>query len=174
MPTSEDVVRFIDCLPSHLQSRHADGKIGFSVIKNAELQLDRALTFEYPDWSLARRDGYRIDATIQGLLDRGEITKDPAREKQWITYEIIHKLATAVLSDAVQNGTKNWDITLAGTFSLVFQAALAARSGDITKSVGYKGDEYLKWQDIDLRATGSGDEMVFNMTVKLLYRKGYK
>lgn len=157
-----------------MQSRHDDGKIGFSVIKNAELQLDRALTFEYPNWSITRRGGYRIDAAIQGLLDKGEITKDPVREKQWITYEVVHKLATAVLSDAVQTGTKNWDLTLAGTFSFVFQAALAARSGDIMKSVGYKGDEYLKWQDIELRATGSGDEMVFKMKVKLLYRKGYK
>jgi hypothetical protein len=172
MPTVDDIVQFICCLPNHLQSRHSDGKISWSVVVRAEAELRRALTFEYPDWSISRNGRLQIDAAIQKLLDTDQITKDPAREKQWITCVIIHKLATAVLSDVVQQGTKNWDLTIAGTFSLVLQAALAARSGDINRSAEYTGDEHLKWQDIELTATG--DRSSFKMTVKLLYRKGFK
>jgi hypothetical protein len=167
-----DIIRFIECLPNHLQSRHSDGKISWSVIRRAVTEVRRALELEYPDWSINRNGRLQIDAVIQELLDTDQITKDPAREKQWITCVMIHKLATAVLSDAVQQGTKNWDLTLVGTFSIVFQAALASRSGEIARSKGYTGDEHMKWEDIELRATGDGS--AFEMTVKLFYRKGHK
>jgi hypothetical protein len=175
-PTGEDVIRFISRLPSHLQSRHSDGKIAWTMIKNARMQLDRALTFHYSDYKLSRHVALRIDATIQKLLDDGQITKDPVREKQWLTCQIVKKLATAVISDAVQQGTRSWDMTLAGTFSLVLQAAMASRSGDFTRSAHYTGDEYLKWQDIQLVATGSNDNngLVFKMLIKLSYRKYHK
>ncbi|KAL8714820.1 MAG: hypothetical protein Q9220_001333 [cf. Caloplaca sp. 1 TL-2023] len=110
------------------------------------------------------------------LLDDGQITKDPVREKQWLTCQIVKKLATAIFSDAVQQGTVNWDTILAGTFSLVVQAAMASRSSDFMRSAHYTGDEYLKWQDMELVATASDDDnmLVFKMMVKLLYRKGHK
>lgn len=140
------------------------------------MQLDRALAFHYPDYKLSRHAALRIDVTIQKLLDDGQITKDPVREKQWLTCQIVKKLATAVMSDAVQQGTQSWDVTLAGTFSLVLQAAMASRSGDFKRSAHYTGDEYLKWQDIELVATVSDDnnELVFKMMIKLFYRKGHK
>jgi hypothetical protein len=170
------VIRFINRLPNHLQSRHSDGKIGWNVIQDARRHLDRALAFHYPDYNLSRNATLRIDATIQTLLDDGQLTKDPVREKQWLTCQIVKKLATAVLSDAVQQGTKSWDETLAGTFSLVLQAAMASRSGDFTRSNGYTGDEYLKWKDIELVATDDNDNngLVFKMLIKLFYRKSHK
>jgi hypothetical protein len=145
------------------------------MINNALYQLDRALAFHYPDYKLSRHASLRIEATIQKLLDDGQITKDPVREKLWLTCQIVKRLATAVVSDAVQHGTKSWDATRAGTFSLVLQAAMASRSGDFTRSSHYTGDQYLKWQDIELVAVyGDDNELVFKMLVKLFYRKGHK
>lgn len=169
-------MRFISRLPTHLESRHSDGKIAWTLIKNALVQLDRSLSFHYADYNLSRHGRLRIEATIQKLLDDGQITQDPVREKQWLTCQVVKKLATAVVSDAVQNGTRSWDFTLAGTFSLVLQAALSSRSGDFKRSSHYTGDEYLKWQDIELVAVGSNDndKLVFKMLVKLFYRKGAK
>ena len=144
------------------------------MIKNAEMQLDRALTFHYADYKLSRHDALRLDATIQKLLIDGEITRDPVREKQWLTCQIIKKLVTAVLIDAVENGTKSWDATLAGSFALVLQAALSARSGDIKRSAHYSGEEYLKWRDIELIATAQDGKVTLKMLIKLFWRKGAK
>jgi hypothetical protein len=135
-------------------------------------QVGRAITLKYPDRATSRNDKLKVDAAVQELLDTDQVTNDPVREKLWIGCVMIQKLATAVLSDAVQQGTKNWDLTIASTFSIVLQAALASRSGETTRSAGYTGDEYMKWQDIELTATGDGS--AFKMTVKLLYRKGHK
>jgi hypothetical protein len=167
-------VRFIARIPSHLQSRHSDGKIGYSVIQNAHTALERSLAFHYADWKLSRHDVLRIGATIQQLLNDGLITKDPVREKQWLTCQVVKKLVTAVLMDAIQNGTKCWDMTVAGCFSLVLQAALCSRAGDFMRSKHYTGGEYLKWEDIQLVATVDNGEVSLKMLVKLLWRKGHK
>jgi hypothetical protein len=88
------VIRFISLLPKHLQSKHSDGKVAWAVIVNAEEQLKRALVFNYDGYRLScvRSDAFRIEAMIQPLLNRGELTRDPIREKQWLTCQIIKKL----------------------------------------------------------------------------------
>jgi hypothetical protein len=137
------------------------------------------LTFKYPDWKITSHDASRLDATIQDLLNNDHITKDPVREKQWIGCQIMKRLATAVLTNAAQRGTKSWDATLAGTFSLVLQSAMTSRVGDFKRSKLYNGEEYLKWQDIELIAanassTTDNDKITFRMRVTLYYRKGFK
>lgn len=76
MPTSEDMVRFIAALPHHLKGRGADCKPALSVIKNAQMHLDRALAFHYECFKLSRTGALRIEATIQHLLNDGKITRD--------------------------------------------------------------------------------------------------
>jgi hypothetical protein len=153
--------------------------VSWSVIKNAERSLNHSLTFKYPDWHVTAHGAKRLDSTIQQLLNDGHITKDPAREKQWIGSQIVKRLATAVLTNAAQRGASSWDTILAGTFSLVLQAAVSSRSGDIKQSLLWTGEEYLKWRDIEIMAvndssTADNDKMVFRMKVTLSYRKGFK
>lgn len=38
--------------------------------------------------------------------------------------------------------------------SLVLMTATAARAGDIARSDMYKGEEYVYWSDVELKATG--------------------
>ena len=174
-PTGDDIARFLSQLPSHLQSRHDDGKIAWTVIKNAEVQLERGLTFNYEGFSLSRREAIRLDATIQQLLDDGEITKDPARESLWLTCQLVKRMIKVVFSDAIVNGTKSWDATLAGCLGLALQAALVSRAGDFKRSAHYTGDEHLKWQNIELLAKGSSaHDPKLTMLVTLLHRKGHK
>ncbi|KIV90268.1 hypothetical protein PV10_07589 [Exophiala mesophila] len=78
-PTGDDIARFLTQLPDHLQSRHDDGKIAWTLIKGARVQLERALAFEHEYFKLSKRDGIRLDATIQQLLNDGKITKEPVR-----------------------------------------------------------------------------------------------
>ncbi len=93
----------------------------------------------------------------------------------WLTCQIMKRMVTAVFTDAINNGTKSWDTTLAGCLGLALQAALAARAGDFKQSAHYTGVEYLKWENIELIAKGSSVENPkLTMLVTLLYRKGHK
>ncbi len=174
-PTGEDIVRFLAQLPSHLQSHHDDGKISWTVIKQAAHLVERALTFHHEDFNLSKRGSMRIDAIVQQLLNDGHLTKDPIREALWLSSQMVKRMAMAVFSDAMLNGTKSWDATLSGLLALVMQAALASRAGDIKRSGGYKGVEYLKWEDIVLVAKGSSvTDPKLTMLMTLKYRKNYK
>ncbi|KAK4959786.1 hypothetical protein LTR10_002674 [Elasticomyces elasticus] len=63
---------------------------------------------------------------------------------------------------------------------VVLTAALGCRSGDITRTIVYKGTEYMKFRDNDLRLdiTKTGDPNVtladIPATVTIPYAKGYK
>ena len=84
------------------------------------------------------------------------------------------QLVTSVVSDAIQNGTKSWDMTLGGSFALVLQAAMSSRAGDFKRSAHYTGEQYLKWQDIELVAKVRDGRVVMKMLVTLHYTKGHK
>lgn len=168
------MARFISRLPSHLESRHQDGKIAWTVIRDAEKQLNRSLAFHYPNYKLSRHETLRIGAVVQKLLDEGKITRDPVRERQWLTSEIMKKLVTAVIVNAVHNGTKSWDVTVSSCLSLVLQAAMASRSGDFRRSHHYDGEEFLKWRDIQLVVEERNGVGSLRMLIKLRYCKGQK
>ncbi|KAF7189366.1 hypothetical protein HII31_09344 [Pseudocercospora fuligena] len=173
-PTGEDIARFIAQLPDHLQSRHDDGKTAWTLIKSAEVSLDRSLSFHFPDFKLSKHEALRIDATIQKLIDDGKVTKDLVREKQWLTCQVMKRMITVIFEDAINNGTKSWDVTLAGCLGLALQAAITSRAGDFRRSSHYQGEQYLKWENIELKATGDRENPRLAMLVTLYFRKGFK
>lgn len=64
----------------------------------------------------------------------------------------VRKLATCLLSDALTNGTIDWDVTLAKTLSIVLTAALASRTGDITTApLDVHELPFLCYKDITLK-----------------------
>ena len=137
--------------------------------------LERALVFHYKDFKLTKQDAHRIDAVIQQLLNDGKITKDPVRERLWLGSRIVQQMAVAMLNNAINNGTKSWDVTLSCCLTIVLQSALACRAGDIQRSKHYTGEEYLQWKHITLKATGATvQNPKLTMLVTLLYRKGHK
>jgi hypothetical protein len=105
-PTTEDVVRFFAAFPKYMEGRGTHGKPAWSVMKNAQMQLNRLLIFHHEDYNATKRGQVRIDAAIATLLKDGIITRDPVREKQWITCQTIKNLVTTVLIDALNNDTK--------------------------------------------------------------------
>ncbi|KAK4997294.1 hypothetical protein LTR66_003269 [Elasticomyces elasticus] len=61
-PTGEDVARFLLRLPEHIAGRHPTGAISWAYLKNRERQLERSLTFEYPEFKLTKHQALKIDA----------------------------------------------------------------------------------------------------------------
>ena len=110
------MIRFISLLPKHLQSKHSDGKVVRTVIRDAEKHLERALVFNFDDYRMSDREAFRIEAMIKTLLNRGEITRDPIREKQWLNCQIIEKLRCR---PHCENGYSQRNPDLIGRYSII-------------------------------------------------------
>lgn len=160
-------------LPGHIQARRRDGVPAWMTIKTAEYAVEVGLQFHYPSFTMSTSQARRLDVLIQTMLDEGKITKDPFREKQWLTCEIMKRMTAAVLANAIDHGTKCWDTTVANALSLVMQSALSSRSGDFKKSLLY-ADEFLKWEHIVLAALGDRANPKLTMVVTLNHCKGWK
>lgn len=57
-------------------------------------------------------------------------------------------------SEVIIEGTRSWDKIMLQVLSLVLMTATAVRAGDIARSDMYKGEEYVYWSDVELKATG--------------------
>jgi hypothetical protein len=65
---------------------------------------------------------------------------------------LVRKLSAGLFKNALTNGTINWDVTIAKSFSIVLTAALACRTGDITTAPLEEHDlPFLCYMDITLK-----------------------
>ena len=128
-----------------------------------------ALIFYYNDFILSRQVITRLSSTINDLFYNGLLTKDPAIEKHSIGAVIVRRLSAGMFTDALKNGTINWDVVLAKALSIMITAATGARTGDLTVA---RLDEqelpYLCYQDITLKLAG-GDKLE-NLVAKVVIR----
>ncbi|KAK5686509.1 hypothetical protein LTS10_002629 [Elasticomyces elasticus] len=98
----------------------------------------------------------------------------------WIGFVTLSRMIRAYLTHTLKHGTMNWDIRISRYLGVVLQAALGCRAGDIARTIGYKGTEYMKFRDIDLKLniTKTGDPNAIladiRATVTIPYAKGYK
>lgn len=92
----------------------------------------------------------------------------------WLVCRTTNALSTALLQDALLNGSPNWDITLSDVLAILLQSALACRPGDMKMTDGYKQKEDLQLKDVDLRVTETSEEPAIKMTVTLRFCKGFK
>ncbi len=71
-------------------------------------------------------------------------------------------------------GVESWDIVIAKSLSLVLVSAFACRPGEVSRSKMYKGEEYLKWGDIDLYCDGEPIYSNLRAAVTLRWEKSFK
>ena len=103
------------------------------------------------------------------------MTKDPAIEKHPAGAVMVRRLSAGMFTDALKNGTINWDVVLAKALSIVMTAATGARTGDLTVATMDEQElPYLCYKDITLKLAG-GDKLE-NLVAKVLIRneKGWK
>lgn len=66
--------------------------------------LINGLTFRYRAFKLDAHDRMRLANILELLKERNLITKDPVREKLWLGCQLIKKITTAIIVDAIDNG----------------------------------------------------------------------
>ncbi|KAK9361349.1 hypothetical protein V1504DRAFT_475196 [Lipomyces starkeyi] len=173
-PTADQIERFISSIVSRVVPRSSQVP-SYRWLQQGLGHLVNSLVFYFKDFTLSKHETVRIAATINQLFEEGKLSKDPLRQRHHIGALLVRKLALGLLTDALTNGTINWDVVLAKTLSIVLTAALGTRTGDITK--GYFDVHQLPFlchKDITLKLI-KGDDLT-NLVAKVVIRneKGYK
>jgi hypothetical protein len=65
-------------------------------------------------------------------------------------HDVIGRMTTALLREALLEGTLSWELTLQRCLALCFMASLSCRAGEITRSDGYDQLETLQYKHITI------------------------
>jgi hypothetical protein len=98
-----------------------------------------------------------MQVIMDQLRKKGFITKDPTREKLWLHSKVVKQMCTALVTDAIENGTHSWDVTCSKVLSFILQAALGSRAGDVAKSTRYSDADCLNWKHVLIKLVPRND-----------------
>jgi hypothetical protein len=137
--------------------------------------LVKSCIFYHSAFSLSRHDTSRIAATVDYLYQEGRLTKDPSWQKNWVGTFLVRRLVTALIEDALKNGTINWDVVMSKALSIVMVAALASRAGDVTVAqLDGQTLPFLCYNDITIKLKGGRAVEDLEAQVVIRNEKGAK
>lgn len=130
---------------------------------------------QFDKWTLAPAESRAIKAAMRQLWREGILTREAAHDPEWITCRLVLHLSTAIVKDAIPHGTYDWTVTISKALSIVVQAALAARAGDITVSRHVSTDCCLRYKHITIRVLEDDDyNVTFDGKIVLAHNKKNK
>ena len=131
--------------------------------------------FKWSDFKMGSHESARFKVFLDQAVKDGKIKTGKWRKSTWIGFAVLSRLVSSYLSHNIKHGSLNWDITIAKCLSLVLISALGARSGDVARSLHYKGQEYLQWRHVQLHLVGSQPSLAnVRATITLQYQKFHK
>jgi hypothetical protein len=148
IPTGPEIERFLITIVQYVIPRNPSGVPSVNWVKRGIACLVKMLTFSYPEFKLSAHDAVNIRSRVHALRKEGKLTTSAVREKQWLGVYYVRLLVNALLKQALEEGTRNWDVTLSCCTSILLVAAICARSGDIARSRSYDDTNALLWGDI--------------------------
>ncbi|TIA14576.1 hypothetical protein D6C80_05620 [Aureobasidium pullulans] len=174
-PVWEDYERFLLDIPNRLEGRHENGAISESTFDTLRKGVLDVIEQAYPDFKVTKGHEARVKSIFHDLREKGSITRKPARERQWITSNVVFEMTTAIFQDAITKGTPSWSVTVGKAFSLAIISATAARAGDIARSHRYNDDYVLKWKDVIIKVSIDAlGRPLFRCKITMRHTKSYK
>ncbi|THX55410.1 hypothetical protein D6D06_04901 [Aureobasidium pullulans] len=149
----------------------------FSLLTNGKRQMfaPKLAPEACPDFKVNKGHEVRVKSNFHDLREKGKITRKPAREKQWITSNVVFEMLTAMFKDAITKGTPSWSVTVGKDFSLALVSATAARAGDLAISHRYNEDYVLKWKGVVIKVSiDSMRRSSFRSKITMRHTKAYK
>lgn len=131
VPTAKDLERFFSSVVSRVTPRGNEVPT-YTWLKNAIGHTVEVCVFHYKAFTLSPHERLRIGTLLHSLLQEGKLTYDPAWDRNWAGVVVVRKLISSLATQAFEEGTLSWDITIARCLSIVLVAALGARAGDVT------------------------------------------
>jgi hypothetical protein len=146
VPNGEDLHRFMDSMVQITHSRYKTSTmLSYGWFHHGLRNTIQSCKFQYADFKLTSKDRLMLESLASSLLKNSILTKDPFREKQWLGIRLVERCVTALLKDALENGTLSWDVVICRAASLILVSSLG-RSGDVTVSSGYAGKQLKQAQ----------------------------
>lgn len=131
--------------------------------------------FKWSDFKMGSHESARFKVFLDQAVKDGKIKVGKWKKSTWIGFAVLSRLVSSYLSHNIKHGSLNWDIPIAKCLSLVLISALGARSGDVFRSMHYKGQEYLQWRHVRLHLVGSQPSLAnVRATITLQYQKFHK
>ncbi len=76
-------------------------------LDRGQFYIISACTFQYPDFRLIPHDYKRLTNVKVDLFEKGFLTKDLMREKQWVGWCLVRRMVYAYLQEGLNNGTRS-------------------------------------------------------------------
>ncbi|KFY43691.1 hypothetical protein V494_01849 [Pseudogymnoascus sp. VKM F-4513 (FW-928)] len=150
-PTGADMERFLSSMISKI-TPIGNTVPSLSWIRSGFRRILLGSLFQYANFTLSLHERSRIKSLFHQLLKDGLITRMPIRDIQWIGAFLVRRMVTALLQEAVEDGTTNWDKVIQKALSIVLVAALSCRTGDITKeTLDIHDRPFLCYDDVSIK-----------------------
>ncbi|CEN61963.1 hypothetical protein ASPCAL08606 [Aspergillus calidoustus] len=178
VPTGQDIERFIVSVARNSKSSIKD-KLAISLV-TMENRLSRVIQYlQYThkaEFKILPHEKTGIKACLDRLCKEGLLTRGVWVERRRFSFLLLETLISNLFTTAIVKGPLfSWDNVLLWALGIVLQSATAARGGDIVRSNGYTGNEYLAWKDVELKVKANGKSVQdITAVVTLRYCKGKK
>ena len=176
VPSGADIERFFTQVPTMVKGKgtHYKDSVTQSLMTGAFAVLHQYFQFQYPAFRLSSTEKLRIRSLFGQLRKNGDVTLHRKFDVHWLGICVVRQMIRGLLTDALDNGTLNWDVTLFTAFSIIFISATGARAGDVALSIGYDV-QYLRWHHVKVSIFDADDgEETIGIHVELAYNKGHK
>lgn len=173
-PEPEEIERFLVSIVSRVVPK-TRAVPSYDWLRSGLERLERILRFHHRKFDLSKNDRIRFDSIFQQLLSKGQLTKEPGREKQWVGVVLVRRLIATIMREALEEGTPTWDKTIMKANVILLISSLQCRCGDIMIS---PRDEhplpFLCYDDIVIKLRGGEgvDNLVAMVTIR--NEKGHK
>ena len=109
-PSGEELERFLVSMVPKIKPR---GSVpSYSWMKGGLIVTINGLIFKYEFFKLNSHASPRITSLMNTLYTDGKLTKEPIREKQWVGVVLVRAMVVAFMSDALEQGIRNWDMVI--------------------------------------------------------------
>ncbi|KAI6788227.1 hypothetical protein KC361_g9166 [Hortaea werneckii] len=131
--------------------------------------------FKWSDFMMGAHVSSRFKVFLEQAIRDGKLKTGHWQKQTWLGFAVLSRLVSSFLAHKIQHGTHNWDIQIAKCLSLVLVAALGARSGDVSRSHRYTGQQFLQYRHINLHLVGSQPILAnLRATITLEFCKNHK
>lgn len=167
--------RFVCHIIERLESKII-GKPAYSKnsLEDGLRKLTRRLTFEYPTFNITEHYKLRIEAAVGSLVREGKLTVGNWRKSQWIGFLTLRSLLVSYVKDGLANGVTSWDVRISRWLSIVLQSSADSRAGEVVRSDNYDGEEFMKWEDVEVKLVGGTQFEHLQAQATILWEKGSK
>jgi hypothetical protein len=70
-------------------------------------------------------------------------------------HDVVGQMTTALLREALVEGTRSWEVTIQRCLALCLMASLCCRAGEVSWSNLYDGMETLCWEHVTIHSEPS-------------------